>query len=852
MKKNSLFYLASFTVPLTILSICLATQNIWWGSDTTILASDGFHQYAIFSTALRNILHGQDSLFYSFSSGLGINFYALMSYYLGSFLSPVVYFFDVGTMADALYLFTLVKIGLTGLSTFISLSSIYKTINRWLVLILSTSFALMSFSMGQIEITMWLDVFILVPLILLGLHRLLHKNSYWLYLTSLSTLFIQNYYFGYMTAIFICLCWLAQLSWDWKANWKKTGDFIIVSILATLISSVMLLPTYLDLKTHGETFTSLSRWLTDKSWYLDFFAKQLVGSYDTTKFGSIPTIYVGLFPLVLALTFFTLKSIRLSVKVTYGLVISFILASFYLEPLDLFWQGMHAPNMFLHRYSWVMSILVIYLAAETLNRWQELSVKKFLPGFGILTAGFTGTLLFRNHYVFLSIEQFALTGLFLLSYGVILISFHSKQINQKLYIIFTVFFTIFEISLNGYYQLKALNKDWFFPSREGYQRQLTAIDKLVKESKETRENFFRTERLLAQTGNDSMKFGYNGISQFSSVRNRKSSQLLDKFGFRSDGTNLNLRYQNNTLIADSLFAIAYNLHDRPINKYGFSFVNQVDKTFLYENANASSLALLTPTPYKDLDITVNTLDNQTQLLNHLSGLNLTYFYKLNSSTEQITDLDKQLVTTVKHDDGSTYADFTISVAANSQVYLSLPHITSSNPDNKTTKILISGQQMIDYTRDNAFSLFDLGYYKTDSELAIRLIFPETEEVTFQKPNVYALNTVAYQEAITKVNSRAITAKTLGNQVFISYDSPTDASILVTLPYDKGWTAKQNGQNIPVKSANDGFMLLDAKAGQGQITLTFVPDGFKLGLILSLTGIVGFLLFIHIKKVTRKT
>ena len=46
---------------------------------------DGFHQYVIFDVTLRNILHGTDSIFYTFTSGLGLNFYALSSYYLGSF-----------------------------------------------------------------------------------------------------------------------------------------------------------------------------------------------------------------------------------------------------------------------------------------------------------------------------------------------------------------------------------------------------------------------------------------------------------------------------------------------------------------------------------------------------------------------------------------------------------------------------------------------------------------------------------------------------------------------------------------------------------------------------------------------
>ncbi|WP_153046458.1 YfhO family protein, partial [Streptococcus suis] len=93
-KHKSIFYLLAFLLPFTIMVIILSTQGIWLGSDTTILASDGFHQYVIFHQTLRNALHGNSSIFYTFTSGIGLNFYALSSYYLGSFLSPLVYFFD--------------------------------------------------------------------------------------------------------------------------------------------------------------------------------------------------------------------------------------------------------------------------------------------------------------------------------------------------------------------------------------------------------------------------------------------------------------------------------------------------------------------------------------------------------------------------------------------------------------------------------------------------------------------------------------------------------------------------------------------------------------------------------------
>ena len=47
----------------------------------------------------------------------------------------------------------------------------------------------MSFSTSQLEINNWLDVFILLPIILLGLHRLLTGKGQIIYYVALTCLF---------------------------------------------------------------------------------------------------------------------------------------------------------------------------------------------------------------------------------------------------------------------------------------------------------------------------------------------------------------------------------------------------------------------------------------------------------------------------------------------------------------------------------------------------------------------------------------------------------------------------------------------------------------------------------------
>lgn len=850
-KSSNLFPLiTAFLLPILILSIVLAIKGIWWGSDTTILASDAFHQYVIFHKALRDILHGDGSLFYTFTSGLGLNFYALSSYYLGSFLAPFSYFFQLDTMPDALYLFTLLKFGLTGLSTYISLSSIYKKLHPLLALLLSTSFALMSFSTSQLEITTWLDVFILVPLILLGLHQLLEGKGRILYFTSLTCLFIQNYYFGYMTALFLIFWFTVQLSWNFKKRFSSVIDFIVVSFLSGITSMIMLLPTYLDLKTHGETFTTITKLQTEASWYLDIFAKNLVGSYDTTKFGAIPMIYVGIFPLLLALTFFFLYSIKWQVKVSYALLLAMVTASFYLQPLDLFWQGMHAPNMFLHRYAWIFSLIIIYMAAETLTRITELTIHSFLPPILFLSFGYLLTFFFINRYEFVESVHFLLTFEFLLAYFILLWIISKKSISIPLFATFSLLFVLLEAGLNTHYQVEGLSSEWHFPSRSNYAEHLTEIDNLVKYSQSINDEFYRTERLFPQTGNDSMKYQYNGISQFSSIRNRSSSSTLDKLGFRSDGTNLNLRYQNNTLIADSLFAIKYNLVAGELSKFGFTNRQSSGTVNLYENFYALPLALLTEKRYKDIEFTNLTLDNQTHFLNQLTGLQETYYYSINPiESHNGTELNGRVTVSSDDNNAGPSIQYSLLIPAHTQLYVNIPSIHFSNDTNKQVQFLVNNVSK-NFTLDNTFSFFDAGYIETEQVVTLTIHFPHNTQVSFDTPQFYRLDTVAYQKAIEKIKEKKVTVHESGNQVKVDYTAESEGSLILTIPYDKGWSAQQNGQPLTISKAQEGLMKIDVAQGTGTIILTFVPHGFIIGCYCFISGILLFICY-HYTRSKRK-
>ena len=635
-----------------------------------------------------------------------------------------------------------------------------------------------------------------------------------------------------MTALFLIFWYLCQISWDFKTRKLSFLDFVVTSFLAGMASLILTLPTLFDLQTHGEKLTEVTKFQTESSWYLDLFAKQFIGSFDTTKYGAIPMIFVGLLPFILTILFFTMKSIKFHVKLIYAIFFAFLIASFYIEALDLFWQGMHTPNMFLHRYAWIFSTLLIYTAAEVLNRLKEIKVWNFLVSLFIVVTGFLATIYLKSHYSFLTDLNILLTLEFLVVYSLLLLAVIKKFISVNLFAILISLFIMVEMSLNASSQMDGIAKEWGFASRSSYNRDIPAMESF---STDIGNQFTRTEKLQTQTGNDSMKFNYNGISQFSSVRNRSASTSLDKLGFKSSGTNLNLRYANNSLLADSLFGIQYNISETSLDKYGFQEIYQKDHLTLYKNQLSLPIAFATQSIYTDVNFNNHTLDNQALFINQLANLNLDYFSQITSDK---TDTSDGLTSITGSANEDAKIDYQIEVPQNSQVYLSFSNLHFTNDKQKKVDIIVNGEKKT-FTTDNAFNFFNLGYTEEQKTFNISVSFPGNSQVSFESPTFYRLDTQALTEAIQKIKEQPVEVSTSKNKVFATYEVKQDTSIFFTIPYDKGWSAYQDGKKLEIKQAQTGFMKVDVPKGKGTIILSFIPNGFVIGAVCSVTALLLF-------------
>ena len=106
----------SFLLPLLVMIGCCIAFGVQPFGDNSLLIIDGLHQYMPFYSVLYDKLKGGESLFYSFCSGLGINFLSLFSYYLSSPLNLLILFFKKSQLNMAVSMIIVLKIALSGMT----------------------------------------------------------------------------------------------------------------------------------------------------------------------------------------------------------------------------------------------------------------------------------------------------------------------------------------------------------------------------------------------------------------------------------------------------------------------------------------------------------------------------------------------------------------------------------------------------------------------------------------------------------------------------------------------------------------------------------------------------------------
>lgn len=844
LQKNSGWLLLSIILPIGIMALNYYLIGIYPGSDRTILASDAFSQYANFHASFNNVLHGKQNIFYTWYGSLGLNYWAFSAYYLNGIFTPIVYFFDNQSMPDALYVITLIKFGAMGASFWVFSTQTFK-LPKWLYVSFSTAYALMAYATAYSVVIMWLDAFVYLPLIILGIHRIMDKRKPVLLFISYLLLFLSNFYLAFIIGVFSFLYFFIRLLTDRQRYIKSILPYLVTSFLAGGASMVTILPTILDLKNNGESLSEFHYFWQPDTGFWDLVTKSMAGVYDTSKYGSAPFIYVGLLPLIFCLFYFVSKKVALRNKLLYGSLFLILIASVYVSSLNLFWHGLHAPNMFLYRFSFLFSFLILLLAGYSLERFQKEDVEKVINVVLVLLGLFLAAYFFANkqRYDYVSASAFIMNIVLLILYLILFVLYQKDKLKKLLPVLAAVVM-VFEAGFNAQAMITGIKDDWGYPSHYVYDQNYEELMELVGQTKGDNQGFYRLENLDAVSRNDSFNYGYGGVTMFSSIRNRHSSAYLNNLGYRSSGSNLNIIYANNTIIMDSLLGIKYNLSKQPVMKYGYKKIATKGDYSLYENSYALPLGILTDEEIYQKDA----VNNQTELMSHLSGIEENLFsfgtvkeaklenLVLESSGESLV-YGKQDITK----DGKI--TWTVDVPANTQAYLSL--VASDQSNMAKTDVVVTVDEV---SRRSSIlesgQYYNLGYYENDKtiEVTARFISANAKIMLYQ-PDTALLNIPRFEESVEQVKKKGVAFETNGRKAKAEVTLNEDQVILTTIPYDKGWTAYIDGKKTEIPTFKEAFLTLPVSKGNHTIEFVFLPQGFILGVSLFILCIGLFLIFL---------
>ncbi|MBP1577554.1 MAG: YfhO family protein, partial [Oscillospiraceae bacterium] len=76
-------------------------------------------------------------------------------------------------------------------------------------------------------------------------------------------------------------------------------------------------------------------------------------------------------------------------------------------------------------------------------------------------------------------------------------------------------------------------------------------------------------------------------------------------------------------------------------------------------------------------------------------------------------------------------------------------------------------------------------------------------------------------------------------------------VFFSVPYDKGWSAFVNGEEVVIEKANTGFMAVRVPAGNAYIRFNYMTPGLFEGAAVSAAGIALLIIYLIIAKLIRR-
>ena len=798
--KEGQIYVGAFLLATIMMVLILWGNEIYPGSKRTLLTVDMRAQFVSYLGSLRYLGKGDNTIFFNWSRSLGGNFLGLFAYYLASPLSWLTLFFDIQHMTTAIYVLTVLKIGLCGLTFSIFLNrGVATKPNHPAIMLFSCCYALMAYNMVYSSCIMWLDGIILLPLVLLGVERIVQGKKGALFLVSMTSCFLFNYYISYMVGVFAAIYLLYRLFCEKLFKNRKDTLHILFrfganTLLGIGMSAVLLVPAFLDLQTGRMADMKKERESIFNFFFFRMFPKLLPSQYDSIHNRGLPNIYCGTVIIVLVLLYFVQKNHTIREKIGSGAILILFMLSFWLVPLDIAWHGFRTPNWLPYRYSFLFSAMLIMLAYRA---FEQIDVTKVQ----------IGKLLYRMICIFTLVDLF----------------FDGSNL-------------IGAIDIDCYYSLQFEYEDIVMPTLE-LKRQVQEMDK----------GLYRMDKDYSLGLNDSMLLNYNSLTHSSSTYNYMVCEFIDHMGMARESW-WNMNY-GSTLLTDSLFGMKYRFAEAPLSE-DWNKLTQESWYTLYENPYALPIAYMVDETCaeEETDWQENPFDNQDLWLQQLSGTDVECFYPV--EYERIDGEDALTVTFTAPSDLPIYVriygkqkEMSIKEQREWDEYLKSVGLYEA------AKIKAERKSQL-YVNDTNYG----NYFASENRCNLCIgTFAQGEKVTItlEHHGLYDLGEVflaqfdsnALKPVLTDLAKGGIDITEHKNGGFIGTVNAKENQVLfTTVPYDRGFTVKVDGCKVPYSAFKDTFLMIPVSAGEHTIEVSYISPGFLVGGLITLGSCILTVIF----------
>ena len=826
--KKHLPEILAFILPILIMLICCLVCKIYPFGGQVLSKYDGYYQYAGFTSYYKNVLLGNESLFYSFKGLLGYNFYATSIYYMFNPTNLLCIFSTSENILEYYTFIILLRIGLSGFTMCKYLKYKFKNQSNLRYIIFSISYALMAYNVCYFFNYMYFDTVVLFPIVILGLDKLIYERKNRLYIISLTLSIISNFYIGYMVCIFSLLYFIYNIV-IYKLDRNIIKDFIISSLLSGFMCMIIIIPEASELL-KGKALlyaSSKAEYFKFNMNFLNIFYKFLPGStsnYDL-EYGMV-NIYVSLFVIILVIKYFFNKKISKKERITTLIFILFFLLSISFNLLDFAWQLFQKPIWYPNRYIFTFSFFLITIAMkEITNITYKTNIKENL----IIIISFI--LLTLYSIISLKIHN---DNLKIISYilGIILILQYTFFLNNKnaKYLLVMLFFI--EVTTNAIFTLKIMGKTTTMTQYKTNEEINEKAVKHIKEIENKDNNFYRMELSTSTVHNSPSLLNYNGINHFNSVKNAKTLNFLNKFNYQvTDDTSVEFNNYNPYLT--SLLGIKY-INGSKDEMYYENVYNE--NPYMYLNKDALSLGYMIYN--KEFKESNSSYQNTENLINSMLNTDIKRYKVIDSFNGKDTEIKE--IDNKKYVISKTSIKIEMEDKASNSMFL-IPSRNISFVANYS--IFINDEEI----KDAVIKQSPIFINKGDTyKIIIKSNLSKTE---LNSLKWYQIDYDKYIETINelKKNEFNITKYNKDNHIEGNIDVNNDKNVLLlTIPYDKGWNIYVDDNKVNYDICFDSFICLDLDKGKHNIKMNYVPSGFIVGLIISSLAFIVTIIYIRKK------